>query len=301
MKKIQGLGKYFGILVMAGILIGCSNKYDVGSSESSAKILNSYVKKDAPEGWFYNFGIGPNYSLALKDATNSLSFRKPLSVETKVVTSMTGFRDKNGYRQVEPEKNVESTPYNVFSSDSKCEVIENWDVPEGTLIVRICPDLQYFKDNYQFDKSLLLSYDDSTKLGELEREFIIYAVQHKLNPTEIELFQIFKDEMMSFGYDNFIYNYGNLSNLELIGFILNEYNKWYNKIGFINRQNKVRMGIFYPHSFRLDTTKYVIKDNQFWLLDGVKVSRKLQLSDAQVLGYSPINDSSSLKFIVPKK
>lgn len=78
MKKIQGLGKYFGILVMAGILIGCSNKYDVGSSESSAKILNSYVKKDAPEGWFYNFGIGPNYSLALKDATNSLSFRKPL-------------------------------------------------------------------------------------------------------------------------------------------------------------------------------------------------------------------------------
>ena len=110
MKKLQGVWKYVGILVMAGTLIGCSNKYNMGSSESSAKILNSYVKKDAPEGWFYNFGIGPNYSLALKDATNSLSFRKPLSVETKVVTSMTGFRDKNGYRQIEPEKNVESTP-----------------------------------------------------------------------------------------------------------------------------------------------------------------------------------------------
>lgn len=301
MKKLQGVWKYVGILVMAGTLIGCSNKYNMGSSESSAKILNSYVKKDAPEGWFYNFGIGPNYSLALRDATNSLSFRKPLMVETKVVTSMTGFRDKNGYRQVEPEKNVESKPYNVFTSDSKCEVIENWDVQEGTLVVRICPDLQYFKDNYPFDKSLLLSYSDSTKLGELEREFIAYVSKKNLSKEDIELFLIFKNEMMSFGYDNFIYNYGSLSNLEIIGFILNEYKLWYNNIGFINRQNKTRMGIFYPHPVRLDTTRYQIGDNQFWLLDGVKVSRKHLLSDAQVLGYSPINESSSFKFIIPKK
>lgn len=298
---MQGLGKKLIVGILAGfIFVGCSSKINSGSSESSAQILNKYVKKDAPEGWFYNFGIGSNYNLALRDATDALSFTKPLKVETNISTSSTGFRDKDGYRQIEPEKKIDSKPYNVYNSDSKCEVIESWNVPEGILIVRICPDLQYFSDTYKFDNSLLLSYNDSTKMGELERSFYGSIKRMNLTKDDIELFLLFKEEMNSIGYKNFIYNYGERSNEEIIGFILNEYKLWYNNIGYINRQNKTRLGIFYPHPVRMDEMRNIIKPNQIWLLDGIKVSRRYQLSDAQVSGYSPIVENSGFKFVYPK-
>jgi hypothetical protein len=49
-----------------------------------------------------------------------------------------------------------------------------------------------------------------------------------LTKDDIELFLLFKEEMNSIGYKNFIYNYGERSNEEIIGFILNEYKLWYN-------------------------------------------------------------------------
>ena len=159
MKQIRGnLSKIMVLLGLVNILCfsGCAPK-SVGKTESTMEILNSYNKKPLPDGFYWNFGIGSNYTEAMKDAVSSLKFMRPVSVNLDVMTtSMKSSKYQDGklvWTSHEPEKIVHIEPYNVYSSNSRCKVVENWDIPNGILIVRKCPDLQWFKDNdIQFDK-----------------------------------------------------------------------------------------------------------------------------------------------------
>lgn len=300
--KLQGLLKgIIGLGLIIGI-VGCSSKIPVGSSDSSAKILDSYIKKEAPEGWFYNFGIGSNYKSAMRDATDSLSFHKPLKVNTKISTTSSGIITSSGYKSREPEKRFDSQPYNVYNYDSSCEIIKNWDVPEGILIVRICQDYQYFKDNFHQDKVNTNEIQkDGHRISKLEEAFRKHAIKNNFGNSDIRLFYTFKTEIYDIGYLTFMKNYGHLSNEELLNFIYTKYKKWYNDIGYFNRESKDFLKIYYPHPLKYDWTRYEFRPNQFWLLDGVIVSRKLWLTPPQEEGYTQIDEISNYRFIRSKK
>lgn len=144
----------FNILIIAILSIlglsGCAPK-SVGKTESTAQILNSYTKKSLPDGYYWNFGIGKNYTEAMEDALKSLPFMRPLEVQTEVMTTSSkawSYKDgKKVWTSYEPEKIMHIKPYNVYNSNARCVVQENWDIPGGILVVRKCPDLQWFKDN----------------------------------------------------------------------------------------------------------------------------------------------------------
>ena len=151
MKKF---GKLSIFMVLLGLVVfnfsGCAPKA-IGKTESTASILNAYSKKELPEGFYWNFGIGSNYTEAMKDAVKSLAFMRPINIQIEVYTMATkAYKWEDGKRieiNFDPEKLVGVKPYNIFVSDSYCKVVENWDIPGGILIIRKCPDLQWFKDN----------------------------------------------------------------------------------------------------------------------------------------------------------
>lgn len=144
----------FGILIIAILSIlglsGCASS-TVGSSESVANVLNMYAKKPLSDGYYWNFGIGKNYTEAMEDALKSMPFMRPVEVKTEVMTtSMKSYDYKGGdktWSSHDPDKIMHIKPYNVYNSNARCKVQENWDIPGGILIVRKCPDLQWFSDN----------------------------------------------------------------------------------------------------------------------------------------------------------
>lgn len=274
---------FIGACLCMALFTGCSQK-TVGSSDSSAQILNSYVKKEAPAGWYYNFGIGKNYELALSDADKALSFKNPITTNTTVVT-FSNF------------KYVTTDPYNVYSSKSYCEVKENWDVPEGLMIVRLCPDMQFFRDNYDWTTDTnrwVKASDVKTKALRLLNEYKkanrdnahIYEFEFEVNIMEKSIF-----------YSNFI----DFSAEEVMFWVNTTYKKWYESLGgFKNHSIKVHYGIIYPHLFYYDGVyTNSILNNQMWIVNetGAKASRKFKLSKAQLMGITPKPDSMHFKYI----
>ena len=288
---------------LALILSGCASK-NVGSSESSAKILNSYVKKEKPAGWFYNFGIGKNYNEALADADKALSFNNPLSTDTKV-TTYGGNALKDGQEVPRNKvKFVEIKPYNIYTSKSKCEIKENWDVPEGILIVRICPDLQFFEDNFSkpytdgdMKRDLALSREATKVMDYIERES-----NKKYSKEDIKALLAFKYEVQQMDRYIFNSNFDGMDSEEIIFWVNTTYKKWFNSLGeFSDSRLKEHYGIMYPYMFWYDTqyTKDIHAANQLWKLsdNGVIVSRKVKLSEAQLSGITEIPETNKIKFI----
>ena len=297
-------------IIIIFVFGGCSTK-TIGSSESSAQILNNYVKKPLPEGWYWNFGIGPNYSKAFSDA--DLSLISPTNVNVRVsVTGENYVTDKNG-KMIASGNNhhrfLFTEPYVSYGSKNWCEVRESWDVPEGIMIVRVCPDTNFFGKNLDFKqtederkKNVKWSFELGKVTNYIDKKLNIrdgidkkYLIGFKEEYSDLDTYILMA---------NFYDDVDNASE-NIIEFLESSYKKWYYTLGsFKDPYLKRYYGIMYPYTFRSndDYRAEHFIPNQLWKLteNGVIVGRKLKVSDIQLIGITPMPESSIFEYYSKK-
>lgn len=282
---------------------GCASK-TIGSSESSAKIMNSYINKPIPEGWYWNFGIGSNFGKAMEDANVSSAYTNPSGVSTKVMPMKENTNDQRRF--------IISEAYNTWTPKGFCELRESWDVPEGIMVVRVCPELSYFWNGFSYkqsDEERAKNVKWSFNLGKL-----FAYVDKKINDPKgkdlgylIAFREETKEQDPHILMANFYNNPGEEpdSAEDLINFVETNYKNWYNKLGkFKDPYLKAHYAIMYPYPMRFgpDYKPPIEQPNQLWKLteNGTIVGRKLKLSDAQLMGLVPIPKSSEFEYYSKK-
>ena len=291
------------VCVILVLFSGCANK-TIGASESSAKIMNNYVKKPIPEGWYWNFGVGPNFGKAMEDANISSEYTNPNGVHTKVMPMKENTNDHRRF--------TISDTYHSWSPKAYCELKESWDVPEGIMVVRVCPDLSFFWANHSFSQS------DSERAKNVKWSFTLGKlydyINKKINDPKntgvnylIAFLQEVKEQDQYILMANYYNDVGEEPNSaeDLINFVETNYKVWYNKLGsFKDPYLKARYGIMYPYPFRFgpEYRPQVVEPNQLWKLteNGLIVSRKLKLTDSQLIGLTPIPESSQFEYYSKK-
>lgn len=289
----QKILEEIGFLIACGCMVlfsGCAPK-TVGASDSSSKIINGYLKKELPIGWNYNFGIGSSYGNAMEDANKT----KTMEYMSKVEMTATHY---SNFKDIRIKDNT------MFGVIDFCEVKETWDIPEGTLIVRLCPDVSYFQKDYSLylkNHDIQKNVDFSFTLGRV-MGYIDKKMKNRPNPKEdLSYLLAFKIESREMDTRIAAANFYEDSDEMIIAWLETSYKEWFNKLGsFKDLTIKRHYGIMYPYQ-NCPEVQYKLgyMPNQFWKLKetGVTVSRTYKLSEVQLSGHIPIPESKWFEYI----
>lgn len=278
--------RIFGIF-LCGFLsmgfVGCSSKkYEV--SESSVSELDKYTKKELPEFYFWNFGVGSNYSEALKDANKSILYKDYNKVSYSVYKT-TG------------STNITAEKHEVFTGSKMCEVHKNVKVPEGYLIVRICKDTSAMIQDSRNEKPFVVDYAWAYKL-----EMYLKKDMNK-SPDAKYINEFITNCMYRIDIgQQFFYNYQYKDFNTIKSFITTDFKKW------VDDRNRIlpswyKETAYYPFDNRYDSYSRKGDWSQLWRVTGTKFTfcMKEQLSDPVVLGLVDLPDLKGIEYIGLKK
>ena len=285
---MKAIGKLVSGLLLIGALglSGCSSKkFEV--SDDSVSVLDKYEKKQLPEFYFWNFGIGSSYSEALKDAQKSMLVKDYHKLDYSVYKT-TG------------STNVTAENHKVFTGTKMCEVHKNMKVPEGYLLIRICKDTSAMINDSRNEKPFIVDYAWAYKLETyLKRE-----MQKEENRKDKAYYNEFLTNCMyriDIG-EQFFYNfqYKDFEAIQL--FITTDFKKWVdNRKEFLPK--RYREEAYYPFDLRYNSYTRKSDWSQLWkTTEGNFVfCTKDQLSDPIMLGLVDVPERTGIVYIGLKK
>lgn len=307
MKK-SGVG-ILSVLGVLGMLVfsGCSHK-EIPTSESTAKIIMDYSKKPTPLNWYWNFGIGKNYSSALEDASKALTFEQAVEVETKIISSSpeTILTKQNGPSfRVGAYKLTNTVPKNKYNSENLCKFHKILNTLDGYLIIRICPDLQDFENIRTTDEYYgKVSHNAWNFKNYYERKFYKgeYSTKDKL------YLDAFQKELIKLQNKEIWLNFPENDFKELESFALNEYKNWFDNLP-VDFYIKEFYGIIYPYFYEVNPDTYKVVSTQYWKFTEypfgknsnsgkpLKVRLTKRLTPPEILGITDFPEIKGLTFI----
>ena len=286
MKKLSMI---IGILSML-VFTGCGGPKTVEVNEKSTDIILKYSKKDAPEGWLWNFGVGKSYSAALADASQALTFESSTVVETKVIVSSkeSMSRDQYGnYHRVPAHKIMDTKGKNKYSSENSCELHKLINTSDGMLIIRICKDFNYLEQ-----ARINVDYP-SHKLQTINLYFHLNEVKGMYSEEDLRTIHLFLKELNSIKINEAWWNFPNNSDKDIENFVLTTYKSWIKSFP-MDIYFKEYYGIIFPYDWEsdLDTSKKI--PAQVWTFKNnpnFKFSFRRKITVPQLQGLTEIDPS----------
>ena len=286
--------KKYGIwlCVCMGILFsGCSNKKIVEVDQFSTKIIMDYTKKQTPDGWFWNFGVGDSYGEAIADASKSLSFEDSVSIQTEIIVSSPEkiATDSYGNNYRIPAHKITNTKGNkIFKAENTCEIHKVLVVKDGTLVIRICKDNNYFLKLQEKNK---LKFNEVHVMNSIDLFFDLNIKKGKYPIEDYYYIYSFLKEIRSLNESEIWWAFPNNSKKDIENFVLTTYKTWLKNFPK-DIMFKQFYGIIYPYEVRMSKESGRKEFSQLWSFNEYPKYKFIigrTLTTPQILGLSEID------------
>lgn len=291
MKK---LSVFIGILVSMFLISGCASKPNsLDVNKNSTEIILNYSKKTLPDGWVWNFGVGKNYSSALEDAAQALTFESATSFETKVIVSGKEIVTKDSYGnqiRIPAHKIMDTRGKNKYNFEHSCELHKLLNTNDGMLIIRICKDFNYFEKEQE--KNIDKKYYHHS-MNSINLYFNLNEIKGKYSKEDLRIISIFLDEINNFKQQEIWWNFPSNSKEDIENFVLTTYKTWINQFP-MDSFYKNYYGIIYPYNWEMDRSSGKKVFSQVWEFEkypGYKFSFYRKISEPQLIGLTEIDES----------
>lgn len=282
---MKAFGKLIiGVSLLGILFTGCSTKkYEV--SEDSVSVLDKYEKKQLPEFYFWNFGIGSSYSEALKDAQKSMLYKDYNKVDYSVYKT-TG------------STNITAENHKVFVGSKMCEIHKNVKVPEGYLIIRICKDTSAMINDSRNEKPFVVDYGWAYKLETYLKKEMVQDKENAKYYNELLTNCMYRIDIG----EQFFYNfqYKDFETIKL--FVVTDFKKWVQDRQKYLPRNWAETA-YYPFDNRYNSYSRKGDWSQLWRVTDTKFvfCLKEQLSDPVILGLVELPETKGIEYIGLKK
>ena len=278
--------------------VGCSghNYTQEKVSDSSMNLIMNYSKKTLPEGYVWNFGVGKNYSSALEDASQSLTFEQATTLETKVIVSNKEriISDQYGNKYyTAPTKIMETKGNNKYNIENKCDIHKLLNTSDGILIIRICKNTNLFEEKIKKARENSM-YKQKGKIHEMHTiNLFFHSNQVKGHYNEEDKYAIssFLKEITYLDDDEIWWNFPSNDPKDIENFVLTSYKSW-NKHIPISKERRINHRIYYPWQWQKCRDSHEREPSQLWTLKGnnIQFSLAKKLTAPQLMGFVKYDD-----------